>query len=69
MSTMSERTYPMPSERAQLGPDESQRLWHTAAYWCFLAAGIAALPTLAEADDPAPFGNTLTGDRGGWRTR
>ena len=34
-----------------------------------LAMGIAALPWLAEAGDPAPFGDTLTGDWGGWRTR
>lgn len=34
-----------------------------------LAIGFAALPRLAEADEPGPFGNTLTGDWGGWRTR
>jgi len=34
-----------------------------------LAIGITAFPTLVRADEPAPFGDTLTGDWGGWRSR
>jgi porin len=34
-----------------------------------LASAIAAFPAFAQADEPAPYANMLTGDWGGWRSQ